>query len=217
MERTAVAIIEDDAGLALSLRGIIAASSEFELAWMAHQLRDARSQLARHFDLAILDLSLPDGAGLDLLPALRQANPRARVIAFTVFDDEANVVAAVEAGIDAYLLKDCSREDLLDALAQTRDGASPISPSVARYLLRRLRRSEDIVVDKPALLTPRERDVLERLARGYSYREVATQLGMTAHTVAHHVKSIYPKLAVGSRAQAVYRALQDGLISLGDP
>lgn len=86
---------------------------------------------------------------------------------------------------------------------------------MARYLLQRVRRHEPAPTPAPeALLTQRERDVLERLARGYSYRETAEQLGISANTVAHHVKNIYPKLAVGSRGEAVYRAVQDGLISL---
>jgi DNA-binding NarL/FixJ family response regulator len=216
MSKTSVAIVEDDPGLLEALRRVIVASEAFTLAWTADSLEAARRQLTCGCALLILDLSLPDGGGLGLLPALRRCQPRTRVIAYTVFDDEAHVVAAVEAGIDAYLLKESSAEDLLDALAQTRDGASPISPSVARYLLRRLRRVEETAGERPVSLTPREREVLERLARGYSYREVGSHLGMTPHTVAHHVKNIYPKLAVASRAQAVYRALQDGLISL-DP
>lgn len=216
MSKTSVAIVEDDPDLRESLRRVIAASDAFETAWIAESLEAARRQLHCRCALLILDLSLPDGGGLGLLPALHRCQPATRVIAYTVFDDEAHVVAAVEAGIDAYLLKESSAEDLLEALAQTRDGASPISPSVARYLLRRLRRSEESPGERPVALTPREREVLERLARGYSYREVGSHLGMTSHTVAHHVKNIYPKLAVASRAQAVYRALQDGLISL-DP
>ena len=213
--RTRVAIVEDDVALALHLRRIIEDSSEFALAWIAHSLRDARQQMQRPADLVLLDLGLPDGRGIGLVPQLRALPKPPRIIAFTVFSDEANVVDAVEAGIDAYVLKDVSRDDLLDALAQTRDGASPISPAVARYLLLRVRRHEPAPSPTPeALLTQRERDVLERLARGYSYRETAEQLGISANTVAHHVKNIYPKLAVGSRGEAVYRAVQDGLISL---
>ena len=208
-------IVEDDAALSLHLRGIIEGSAEFALAWIAHSLRDARQQLQRPADLVLLDLGLPDGRGIGLVPQLRALPKPPRIVAFTVFSDEANVVDAVEAGIDAYVLKDVSSEDLLDALAQTRDGASPISPAVARYLLLRVRRQEPVAAATPEpLLTQRERDVLERLARGYSYRETAQQLGISANTVAHHIKNIYPKLAVGSRGEAVYRAVQDGLISL---
>ena len=210
-----VAIVEDDAALSLHLRRIIEDSADFTLAWIAHSLRDARLQMTRPADLVLLDLGLPDGRGISLVPQLRALAKPPRLIAFTVFSDEANVVDAVEAGIDAYVLKDVAREDMLDALAQTRDGASPISPAVARYLLQRVRRQEPVLAAPPEpLLTQRERDVLERLARGYSYRETALQLGISANTVAHHIKNIYPKLAVGSRGEAVYRAVQDGLISL---
>jgi DNA-binding NarL/FixJ family response regulator len=214
IERTRVAIVEDDTALVLHLRQVIEQSSDFKVAWIAHSLQDARSQMTRPTDLVLLDLGLPDGRGISLVPQLRALPQPPRIIAFTVFSDEANVVDAVEAGIDAYVLKDIDRDALFEALAQTRDGASPISPAVARYLLRRMRRSEPAAATPESALTGRERDVLERLARGYSYRETAEQLGISANTVAHHIKNIYPKLAVGSRGEAVFRAVQDGLISL---
>lgn len=213
---TSVAIVEDDSALALRLRQMIEQSGDFTLAWMAHNLRDARNQMSRGADLVLLDLGLPDGRGISLLPSLRALPSPPRVIAFTVFSDEGNVVDAVEAGIDAYVLKDVEPDELFEALAQTRDGASPISPDVARYLLQRVRRQEPPAASTESVLTGRERDVLERLARGYSYRETAEQLGISANTVAHHIKNIYPKLSVASRGEAVYRAVQDGLISL-DP
>jgi DNA-binding NarL/FixJ family response regulator len=214
IERTRVAIVEDDTALVLHLRQVIEQSNDFKVAWIAHSLHDARNQMARPTDLVLLDLGLPDGRGISLVPQLRALPHPPRIIAFTVFSDEANVVDAVESGIDAYVLKDIEREALFEALAQTRDGASPISPAVARYLLRRMRRNEPAAVAPEAALTSRERDVLERLARGYSYRETAEQLGISTNTVAHHIKNIYPKLAVGSRGEAVFRAVQDGLISL---
>jgi DNA-binding NarL/FixJ family response regulator len=219
-----IAMVEDDAQVTAAISAMIAGGSGIELAWSAATLAEARHCMQRGCDVVLLDLGLPDGRGTQLLPALRALRPAPAVVAFTVFDDEASVIEAVAAGVDGYVLKHTDPQSLLDTLQHAVAGESPISPAVAGYLLRRLRHTEQSGAARPTAakpdklmsLTPRERDVLEALARGHSYRDAARLLGMQPGTVSHHVKSLYPKLAATSRSEAIYRAVRDGIISLDE-
>ncbi|MCE3001995.1 MAG: response regulator transcription factor [Xanthomonadaceae bacterium] len=217
-----VAIVEDQAAVRDTLVACLRDVDGIDVAWAANSLADARARLAAPTDVVLLDLGLPDGRGTALVPLLRQCVPPPAIVAFTVFGDEASVVEAIAAGVDGYVLKAASADVLVDAVRGAAAGESPISPAVAGYLLRRLRGTARDATPPPPVdpllaLTPRELDVLQALARGLSYREVAVQLGISPGTVAHHVKNLYPKLAAGSRSEAVFRAVQQGLITLGKP
>lgn len=213
-KRCRVAIVEDHPGLRSALEHTLLASPEFTLAFSAENLAQARSLMVQDFDLLILDLSLPDGLGTALIPELRRRRHPPKIVAHTVFDDEQSVIRAIEAGVDGYLLKSTAPEALFAALRAAMRDEAPISPAVARYLLNRLRHSPTPESPKLSELTPRERDVLECLARGNTYRESAELLNISANTVAHHAKNVYSKLAANSCTEAVYRAVQSGLISL---
>jgi len=128
----------------------------------------------------------------------------------TIFGDEASVVAALEAGADGYILKD--NERITDAIVEVARGHVPLTPSVAVHLMRRFRPQ---LPDEQSCLTPREAEILGCLARGRSYRETASDLCISYHTVTDHIKAIYKKLHVNSRGSAVYQGLRSGLISLG--
>jgi DNA-binding NarL/FixJ family response regulator len=202
-------------------------TTRFHLAWHARSCAQAQNyiqQYAETPDVLLLDLGLPDGRGVDLIPNIRRRWPRCAIVAFTVFGDQSTVLEAIEAGVDGYLLKTTEADELLDTLISAVKGESPISSAVAGFLLRRLRKTQaqhapsaeqKTDVRKTIMtLTTREHEVLESLARGYSYRETARRLGMSQHTVSHHVKNLYPKLVSTSRSEAVFRALQEGIIKL---
>lgn len=222
-----VAIIDDDSGVRHRIADLMADSDRYRLAWTAPNLQTARLMVSQPFDLLLLDLGLPDGRGSTLLPQIRTLMPEALVLAFTIFDDEANVIEAIEAGVDGYLLKTADATVLVDALDSAARRECPISPAVAGYLFKRLRRQErapsPVAAARPGpgpepnhimQLTARERDVLEALARGISYREAADGLGMSVNTLSHHVKNLYPKLAANSRSEAIFHAVRDGIIRL---
>ncbi|AVP99483.1 hypothetical protein C7S18_20925 [Ahniella affigens] len=219
-----VAIIDDDSEVRHRIADLMADSDSYRLAWTAPNLQTARLMLSQPFDLLLLDLGLPDGRGSVLLPSIRALMPAALVLAFTIFDDEANVIEAIEAGVDGYLLKTADARVLVDALDSAARNECPISPAVAGFLFKRLRRQEraqPAAAQRPApdsahimQLTARERDVLEALARGISYREAAEGLGMSVNTLSHHVKNLYPKLAATSRSEAIFHAVRDGIIRL---
>jgi DNA-binding NarL/FixJ family response regulator len=131
----------------------------------------------------------------------------------TVFGDEQHVVAAIEAGATGYILKDGSSQYIADSILELVHGGAPISPAIARHLLRRFRELSPPVraPDAPGL-TGREQEVLGLLVKGFTFAEIGDLLGISAHTVTTHVKHIYAQLAVRSRAEAVYEAMQLGLV-----
>lgn len=209
-----VAIVEDKPLLRLGVQRVVERESDWIWAWEADSLRAARLQASNPCDVLLLDLGLPDGSGLDLIEDFTGRG--VRVIVFTVLGDEQSVLAAIERGAAGYLLKDTAADEMREAIAQVLAGGAPLTPSVAGHLLRKMRRTESTgaVVGKADSglmdLTAREREVLMALARGFSYDETASMLQISKHTVNHHIKQIYAKLAVTSRSQAVFEAVQAG-------
>jgi DNA-binding NarL/FixJ family response regulator len=165
------------------------------------------------FDVALVDLGLPDGNGIDLIREIARTLPEVDVMVVTVFGDEAHVLASIEAGATGYLLKRSLNDTLGATVRELRAGGSPISPVIARQLLHRFRKDAPAqpVVDHGGL-SEREREVLLFIAKGFTVGEIANMLHLSAHTVATHVKHIYRKLAVHSRTEAVFEAGRMGLL-----
>jgi DNA-binding NarL/FixJ family response regulator len=211
-----VLIVEDDPEHAQRFSYAVEASSRLELVGMASSVKEALLALERLTpDIVLCDLGLPDGSGLKVIRAVRKRFPDADVCVVTVFGDERNVLASIEAGATGYVLKDAWPAELESTLLELRSGGSPISPVIARQLLRRLGAQERPVIPAFAdeqLLSPREREVLQSIAKGFSYQEIADIHGLKVNTVTSHVKSIYRKLEVHSRGEAVFEAGQRGLL-----
>ncbi|MFK7915543.1 MAG: response regulator [Pseudomonadales bacterium] len=208
-------LVEDDQPTRQRLAAAIAAHPDLELKGSAADLASATAALAEISDCAALlvDLGLPDGDGAELIEAVTAQAPHPAILVISVFGDERHVIRAIKAGADGYLLKDYAVEKLADTILQTIAGHSPVSPSIARHLLKTFRDTES--EQNPRVqITARERDVLNLIARGYSNLEIAKLLEVSTNTVATHTKSMYRKLAVRSRSAAVYEASQMGLISL---
>lgn len=211
-----VLLVEDDPVTRARLAAAIGATRELQLVGAAGSCAEAREHLSRGAPRVLLtDLGLPDGSGLDLIREV-EAEPGTDAMVITVFGDEKNVVAALEAGATGYLLKDSSNEDIGEEVLRLVAGGSPISARIARYLVRKFQPDAGAAHNGggDAGLTAREREVLERMAKGFNYSEVALSLQMSPNTVTSHIKNIYRKLAVHSRAEAVFEAAQMGLIRL---
>jgi DNA-binding NarL/FixJ family response regulator len=163
-------------------------------------------------DVLLLDLELPGLDGVGVLRRLETDRSRTRVIIFTVFDTDERIIAAVEAGAAGYLLKGTPREELFAAVRTVAGGGSLLAPVATSAVLRRVR-GESTGTPTPAL-TPRERMVLEQLARGLGNKQIAAALGISERTVKFHVSSVFTKLEATNRTEAVTRAVQAGLISL---
>ncbi|WP_417496860.1 response regulator [Maricaulis sp.] len=162
------------------------------------------------FDLALIDLGLPDGSGLDVLRRLQQTCPGAIPIVTTVMGDDASIVAALSAGAQGYLLKESPVELLTRHLLQLAEGIPAVSPSVARRIMEHFRRTGP-AASPDGELTAREREVLALIGRGLRNSEVAADLGLADSTVASHIKAIYRKLGISSRAEASWHATRMGL------
>lgn len=175
----------------------------------AATLRKARPLLARGFDLALVDLGLPDGSGLDLVREVRAENLPTRCVVTTVMGDDASVVQALSAGADGYLLKENPADVLVRQLGQIADGIPALSPSIARRIMEHFRYTGPVVVDQQ--LTDREAQVLSLIAQGLRNAEVAAQLSIAETTVAGYIKAVYRKLGISSRAEAAWHAARMGL------
>lgn len=213
-----VLVIEDDAPTRERLADIIRAAEGLELAASVGDCAQARAALAAQPapQVLLVDLGLPDGSGVDLIRESRALDPPPEAMVISVFGDERHVLSAIEAGASGYLLKDSTAEAIGASIHQLLDGGSPISPGIARHLLKRFQQpvapqpdNEDV----PAL-TPRELEVLLLVTKGFAYAEIASTLGVSVHTVTSHIKHIYRKLEVRSRGEAVFEALQRGLLKV---
>jgi len=168
-------------------------------------------------DLILLDLGLPDIDGIAIIRHVMQHCPDCDVLVVTMFGDDDHVFDALEAGATGYLLKDAGLDRIAASIRELRDGGAPISPSIARRVLARLRTATPAGASPgqdpaPSVLTQREIELLKLTAKGLSFDKVGELLGISPHTVVAHVKKIYRKLAVHSRAEAVYEATQMGLL-----
>ena len=214
-----IAIVEDDPTVREHFIEIISDQDGLDLAGIASTLGKARDLLGQSQkpDLVLLDIGLPDGSGLDFIPEIRKRCD-AKILIVTSFGDRETVVGAIRAGADGYLLKDSNVTQILDGIEATLAGGAPVSAAAAVYLLDRLRRDPAIEIEQVAQedagLTPREVELLQLFAKGESYKEAARALGISPLTVGNHVKSIYRRLAVHSRGEAVYEAIKTGQLKI---
>lgn len=167
-------------------------------------------------DVMLVDLGLPDGNGLDLILHARKHSPDTLSMVITVFGDEASLIGALEAGARGYLLKSETPSDLRASISQLVAGGAPISPAIASVLLRRFGTTSDpkLEHDPHSSLSPREQLLLELIVKGCSDQDVAHALEISRHTATSHVRSIYRKLEVRSRGEAVYEGLRRGIVSI---
>ncbi|MBE5314387.1 MAG: response regulator transcription factor [Xanthomonadales bacterium] len=183
----------------------------------AGSLAEARAALAgatQAPDLAIVDLGLLDGGGLRLIETLQRDWASTVCIVSTVFDDDAHVFPALRAGAQGYLLKDLPIVELARTLRGILDGRPPLSPSIARRLLRQFMQT---AVAVPAVrsqaLSARETEVLQLIAKGYTVEQTAAALGLSPPMASGHVRDVYRKLSLNSRAEAVPEGAKLGLAS----
>lgn len=176
--------------------------------------RDFRAGLyaIRHseIDLALIDLGLPDGTGVDLIAELKSQSPGAMIIVATVMGDDQSIISALATGAQGYLLKDSPRELFIAQLQQHILGIPALSPSVARRIVEHFRQTAP-ELEKLSGLTPRESEVLALIGKGFRNKEAAEELGVSLPTVASHIKAIYAKLNLRNRAEAAILAQKLGL------
>lgn len=161
-------------------------------------------------DLALIDLGLPDGNGVDLIAELKTRDPDAMIIVATVMGDDQSIISAISAGAQGYLLKDSPRDLFISQLKQHVLGIPALSPSVARRIMQHFRQTAP-EIKKAEDLTAREVEVLTLIGQGLRNKEAAKELGVSLPTIASHIKSIYAKLGVRNRTEAAILAQKLGL------
>ena len=215
-----VVLVEDDTACRSRFETAIGAAEDMRL---VGSFSDGRSALAwlesNTADVLLSDLGLPDLPGLAVITYCSQRRPTTAVMVITMYEDEQHVVRSLEAGATGYLLKDSLHDEICERIRELHAGGSPITPTIARLVLKRFRpqntkRSEAQDCDYTRL-TPKEMVVLNRIAQGFSYQEIGQLEGVTVNTVHTHIKRIYGKLAVKSRSEAVFEAQQLGLLDSG--
>jgi DNA-binding NarL/FixJ family response regulator len=161
-------------------------------------------------EIALIDLGLPDGSGLEILRKLKQKSPTSIAVVTTIMGDDVSVVSALSAGADGYLQKDQTQDQMVAQLRQISHGIPALSPAVARRIMGHFSRTGP-VANADGKLTDRETDVLALISRGLRNAEVARELGLAESTVAGYIKTIYRKLGISSRAEAAWHATRLGL------
>jgi DNA-binding NarL/FixJ family response regulator len=214
-----ILVVEDDARLRAHVVGAFRAAEDLRTIGDVGSVAEALPLLALSPDLILLDLGLPDGSGVRVIEAVRERLPACRVLVLTVFDDRASVLGTLKAGADGYVLKDSPTADVLAHVRSTLAGETPISARAASHLLSIVRDDPQqaempVETQTAARLSPRERELLEHLARGLSRKEAARTMGISPNTVAEYMQGVYRKLQVRSRGRAVFEALQSRLIDV---
>jgi DNA-binding NarL/FixJ family response regulator len=214
-----VIIVEDEPEFRRRFVQIVENEPSMTLVGVAANKREAQAIIDREaFDVMLIDLGLPDGSGIDLIRQVSQKKPDVDIMVVTVFGDEQHVVSSIEAGATGYILKDSAPADVISCIRLLRAGGSPVSPVVARSVLRAIRNRMGSTAPARAPgseqnpLSARETEILQLLAKGMSFNEIGEILGISPHTVTAHIKKIYRKLAVHSGGEAVYEATQMGLL-----
>jgi DNA-binding NarL/FixJ family response regulator len=216
MPATSVLVVEDEPEFLRQYCEAITREPDLRLAGAVGTLAAGLAVIDKDVpDVLVVDLGLPDGSGAQLIRAAAKKRPDCDALVVTVFGDDQHVIDAIEAGATGYILKDSPPGELARCIRELRAGGAPISPSIARRLLARMRAP----TAKPAAgaqgaspLTEREAEILQLIAKGLSFADVGGVLGISAHTVVAHVKKIYRKLSVHSRGEAVFEATQLGLL-----
>lgn len=208
-----IAILEDEPDFREFLAGIIAFDPGFELGFAVDLVAVALEALEQQRpDLILVDLHLPDGSGLEVIARAARLG-QCKALALTMMADRSTVIAAFEAGASGYLLKDAPAERITAGIREAMVGHAPVSPQVAAHLLSLFQQATHSRTVEP---TPREREILNMIARGLSYGEVAKALHLSVYTVGDHIKSIYRKLGVNSKSEAIFEARQEGWINRFD-
>ena len=167
-------------------------------------------------DVIIMDISMPKLNGIEATKQIKVFQPSATILILTAYDYEQYVFALLDAGAAGYLLKDVSVSQLIDAIRAVHRGESVLHPVIARKVLERFRGGEYAGEGALSLLTQRELDVLTKAAKGLSNKDIADELFLSVHTVESHLRGIFNKFGVGSRIEAVIRALKKGWLTLDD-
>ena len=205
-----VAIVEDDRLLRENLKLLLSGETGISVVATYATAEDALAGLKRaRPEILLADIGLPGMSGIELIDQIKDQLPELEIMAHTVFDDRETVFSAIKAGASAYILKGSTPRELIDALHTLARGGSPMSPKIARKVIREF---QDEGVDEQYVLSHREREIVKEIENGLTYKDIAAKFSISPHTVHTHIKNIYEKLHAKDRQGALVAARKKGII-----
>ncbi|MEI6456459.1 MAG: response regulator transcription factor [bacterium] len=204
-----VGIIEDHRDFRQSLTFLLGSAGDFKVAW-SYESAEAALDKSSDADVILLDINLPAMSGIEAIVPLKKMYPEARIVMLTILEDDANVINAIRLGADGYMLKKTNPLKIMEAVRQVNEGGSPLTPSVARQVLS-IFKSQNAQADQDYNLTAREKEILNLIVHGASTTGIAQMLFISEETVRNHIRHIYEKLQVHTKAQAVAKAIRERL------
>ena len=206
---TSIVIIEDDEKIRNYLTALIAGSGEFNLTATFSSAEEAiaffEKGLGNNVELVLTDIQLPGKSGIDFIAWLKPVKPLVQFMVLSVYDDADRVFKALKAGASGYILKNTPANKLIEALVDMKKGGSPMSSQIARMVVSAFQQTITYT-DPQENLSLREKEVLQWLSKGFSYKEIAAKLFISIETVRTHIRNIYEKLHACNRAEALKKA-----------
>lgn len=210
-----IGLAEDVPHLQKAISDVLANFSNTELVFIAGNGKEMVDQLVKNkVDLVLMDINMPMMNGIEATSIIRKRNPEIKIVMLTVFDDGESIFNAILAGANGYLLKDSKPSRLIAAIEEAMEGGAPMSPDIATKALQLIRGNRTEPHEKNDFnLTKRELEILEQLATGDTYQEIADKLFISAKTVRKHIENIYGKLQAHNKVEAIDTARKHGLLA----
>jgi DNA-binding NarL/FixJ family response regulator len=203
-----VAIVEDENDIREAMRVLINGSQGFECIHVYFNAEDALLELPKlDLDVIVMDINLPGIDGVTCVQRLKPQMHRTQFMMCTVFDNDEKIFEALQSGANGYILKRTSPAQILEAIRELHDGGSPMSSEIARRVVDSLQKKGKHS-ESSEILTIREKEILDYLAKGFLYKEIAQELNLSKETVKKHVQNIYSKLQVQNRTEAINKAFK---------
>lgn len=202
-----ICIVEDDALILKSLQQVLNNAEGFNVTGTFFSAESALEIFKDHHpDVLLLDIDLPGISGIEAIPKLKKLQPELNILMLTVHEESELVFSALRQGAVGYLVKGSNSKLLLNGIREVYEGGAPMSPSIARKVIASFRPQKD------SLLSERENEVLQKLSNGTNNKQIAEDLFVSTNTIKAHIKNIYKKLHVNSRAEAISKAMKKGWI-----
>jgi len=203
-------ITEDDTLLRNNLKLLLDGEPGIEVVDTCGSAEEAAKKLQPlKPDVLLCDLGLPGMSGVEFIRKAKAELPDLDIMAYTIFEDRQSVFSAIKAGASGYILKSSTPRELIEALFTLREGGSPMTPKIARAVIREF---QDCAHEEELLLTTREKEVLLFIEAGLSYKQIAAKLNISRHTVHTHIKKSYEKLQAKDKQDAVLKARRKGIL-----